>query len=105
MSLPLINLSPAELAEGLDAQAFLLIDVREPSEFETTRIEGALNIPLSVLDHTPLPDPEGKTIVLSCAGGVRSITAYQICQARGETASSHLAGGIKAWIASGLPVV
>jgi rhodanese-related sulfurtransferase len=105
MPSPLIDLSPAELAECLDAQEVLLIDVREPYEFEAAKIDGAINIPLSVLEHTPLPDPEGKTIVLSCAGGVRTVTAYNICQARGDEATRHLAGGLRAWIAAGFNVV
>jgi rhodanese-related sulfurtransferase len=105
MSSPLINMTAAELAECLNANEVLVVDVREPHEFEAARIEGAINLPLSTLSETPLPDADGKTIVLSCAGGVRSVTAYQICTARGEDVDRHLAGGLRAWVAAGLPVI
>jgi rhodanese-related sulfurtransferase len=105
MPSPLINMSPADLAECLNANEVLIVDVRETYEFDDARIEGAINLPLSTLSETPLPDADGKTIVLSCAGGVRSVTAYQICQARGENVDRHLAGGLRAWAAAGLPIV
>jgi rhodanese-related sulfurtransferase len=104
MSSPLINMSPADLAECLNANEVLIVDVREPHEFAAARIEGAINLPLSTLNETPLPDAGDKTIVLSCAGGVRSVTAYEICTNRGESVDRHLAGGLRAWAAAGLPV-
>jgi len=42
--------------------------------------------------------------VFTCASGVRSIKAAEIAQAAGFAYDAHLAGGIKSWKASGLPV-
>jgi rhodanese-related sulfurtransferase len=99
------NLTPQQVKAALDAQQILLIDVREPEEFAAERIEGALNVPLSRLDPKALPDAKGKTVVLQCAGGKRSGMAVERCRAAGELIDAHLAGGLAAWKASGLPTV
>ncbi|EGF89214.1 rhodanese domain-containing protein [Asticcacaulis biprosthecium C19] len=52
-----------------------------------------------------MPDAKGKRVVLQCAGGVRSVRALEACQAAGLDITDHLAGGIKAWHAAGLPIV
>ncbi|MDI7775085.1 rhodanese-like domain-containing protein [Asticcacaulis sp. EMRT-3] len=99
------NLSPAEVKAGLDQGGIVLVDVREPSEHNAERIKGAINVPLSKLDSAKLPDAEGKMLVMQCAGGVRSAKAVGICRKRGLKVDHHLAGGIGAWKASGLPTV
>jgi rhodanese-related sulfurtransferase len=98
------DLMPEEVAEGLAADKILLIDVREPNETVQERIHGALLAPLSKFDPVDLPNPEGRTVVFTCASGIRSIKAAEIAQAAGLAFDAHLAGGIKAWKAAGLPV-
>jgi rhodanese-related sulfurtransferase len=61
-------------------------------------------MPLSQFDPLDLPDPQGRTVVFTCASGIRSIKAAEIAQAAGRAYDAHLAGGIKAWKAAGLPV-
>lgn len=88
------------LADG----SALLVDVREPEEFAAEHIAGAVNAPLSGFSPQNLPDAGGRTVVLQCAGGKRSAMALDHC-AKAETAiDTHLAGGIGAWKAAGLPV-
>ena len=99
------DLTPAEVKAGLDANRILLIDVREPAEFGAERITGALNVPLSSLDPAALPDAGAKTIVLQCAGGKRSAMAVDRCRKAGQAVETHLAGGLAAWKASGLPTI
>jgi len=99
------DLTPAEVKAGLDANQILLIDVREPAEFAADRIEGALNVPLSALNPAALPDAGARTIVLQCAGGKRSATAVDQCRRAGKVIETHLAGGLAAWKAAGLPTV
>ena len=99
------DLTPAEVKAGLDANRILLIDVREPAEFGAERITGALNVPLSSLDPAALPDAGDKTIVLQCAGGKRSAMAVDRCRKAGQLVETHLAGGLAAWKASGLPTI
>jgi len=98
-----VNLTPEEVHAALEGGQTLLIDVREPSEFEAERIEGAINMPLSSFDPSALPTGDGKRLILSCAGGVRSVTALNAAQGAGLDIEEHLAGGLRAWKAAGLP--
>lgn len=99
------DLTPAQVAAGLEADAILLVDVREPAEFAHDRIAGATNIPLSAFDPRTLPDAGARTIVLQCAGGKRSAAAVDQCRRAGAVIETHLAGGLAAWKAAGLPTV
>jgi rhodanese-related sulfurtransferase len=98
------DLMPEEVAEGLAADKILLIDVREPNETASERIRGAVLAPLSQFDPIDLPHPQGRTVVFTCASGIRSVKAAEIAQAAGLAFDAHLAGGIKAWKAAGFPV-
>jgi rhodanese-related sulfurtransferase len=98
------DLTPEEVAAGLTADEMLLIDVREPNETALERIPGAVLMPLSQFDPVDLPDPQGRVVVFTCASGIRSVKAAEIAQAAGRAYDAHLAGGIRAWKAAGLPV-
>ena len=98
------DLTPEQVLAGLNAGKVMLIDVREPREIEAERIAGAIFLPMSVFAPNAIPDPDGKTVVFSCASGIRSVTASQLAQAAGLPYDAHLAGGLKAWKAAGLPV-
>ncbi len=97
------NLTAEEVASGLTAGEIVLVDVREPSETAIERIPGAVLLPLSTFDPTELPDAAGRAVVFSCGSGVRSVKAAEIAQAAGLPHNAHLAGGLKAWKAAGLP--
>ena len=79
----------------------LMVDVREPSEFETEHIPGALLLPLSSFDPEIFPTPPGKTIVLYCAIGKRSAAACKMLLKESHHDVVHLTGGIEAWKAAG----
>ena len=98
------DLTPEQVSAGLKADKIMIVDVREPREIEAERISGAVFLPMSVFDPDEIPDPNGKTVVFSCASGIRSVTASQLAQAAGLPYDAHLAGGLKAWKAAGLPV-
>ena len=98
------DLTPEQVAEGLKAGKIMIVDVREPREIEAERISGAVFLPMSVFDPDEIPNPNGKTVVFSCAKGIRSVMASQLAQAAGLPYDAHLAGGLKAWRAAGLPV-
>jgi rhodanese-related sulfurtransferase len=97
------NLSPEEVARGVRDGTMLLVDVREPNETAVERYPGAVNVPLSMFDPRQIPDPAGKQVVFACRSGKRSITASLAAQGLGFAYNSHLAGGIIAWKAAGLP--
>lgn len=78
---------------------FILIDVREPDEFASSRIPGSVLIPKAhFFDATALDLlPRDKEIILHCRSGVRSAHCLAIMQGAGFMNSRHLGGGILAW--------
>jgi len=96
------NLTPQEVARGLDEGRFLLVDVREPNEVAIERYPDAVVVPLSSFDPTAIPDPQGRQVVFACRSGRRSITASLAAQEQGYPYDAHLAGGILAWKSAGL---
>jgi rhodanese-related sulfurtransferase len=97
------NLTPEQVADGVRAGRMLLVDVREPNETSVESYPDAMIVPLSVFDASDIPDPQGKQVVFACRSGRRSITASVAAQDQGFPYKSHLAGGIIAWKAAGLP--
>ncbi len=99
---PFTLFQPAALQDALAANSVILVDVREPGEFEAVRIDGAVNLPLSCFDPSALPAGE---VVLLCGIGKRSRMAANLCEQAGMSVSGHLEGGISAWMQAGLPVI
>ena len=97
------NLTPAEVARGLAEGRMVLVDVREPNETAAERFPDAVLLPLSAFDPTAIPASAGREIVFACRSGRRSVTASLAAQKRGFAFGSHLAGGMLAWKAAGLP--
>jgi rhodanese-related sulfurtransferase len=97
------DLAPEEVARGIADGTVLLIDVREPSETAVERYPDAVYLPMSQFDPAAIPDPQGRRVVFACRSGNRSSTASLIAQAAGLPYDAHLAGGMKAWKAVGLP--
>jgi rhodanese-related sulfurtransferase len=100
---PVRDLTPDDVARGLAEDRMVLVDVREPNETAVERYPGALIVPLSTFDPGQIPDPLGRQVVFACRSGRRSVTASQAAQAQGLPYDAHLAGGILAWKAAGLP--
>jgi rhodanese-related sulfurtransferase len=103
-SAKVLTLSPAEANELLERGEICLVDVREANEWAQMRIPGAIHAPLSDLPNLVDMLPTGKPIVFYCLVGMRSVRALEISQAKGKPHDTHLAGGIKAWQAAGLPL-
>jgi rhodanese-related sulfurtransferase len=97
------NLTPEQVAAGLTEGRMLLVDVREPNETEVESYPDAVIVPLSCFDPAAIPDPQGRQVVFACRSGKRSVTASLAAQEQGYPYKSHLAGGIIAWKAAGLP--
>jgi rhodanese-related sulfurtransferase len=97
------DLTPEDVARGLAEGRMVLVDVRELNETELERYPGAVIVPLSAFDPAAIPEPEGREVVFACRSGRRSVTASLAAQEQGYPYSSHLAGGILAWKAAGLP--
>jgi rhodanese-related sulfurtransferase len=97
------DLESQDVARGIVEGRMLLVDVREPNETDLERYPEAFLLPLSMFDPHAIPDPAGREVVFACRSGNRSVTASLAAQAAGLPYDAHLAGGIKAWKAAGLP--
>jgi rhodanese-related sulfurtransferase len=97
------NLTPEQVDAGLRAGRMILVDVREPNEINVESYPDAVIVPLSRFNPSAIPDPQGKQVVFACRSGRRSVTASLAAQDQGYPYKSHLAGGILAWKAAGLP--
>jgi sulfur-carrier protein adenylyltransferase/sulfurtransferase len=96
------TITATELKEWQDAgKDFLLVDVREPAEYEIVSIPGAVLIPKGdILNGSALAQlPQDKEIVLHCKSGVRSAEALAALKAAGLGNSVHVQGGVLAWAA------
>ncbi|WP_237452226.1 rhodanese-like domain-containing protein [Qipengyuania algicida] len=101
---PMNELSPGELEQLMAGDKAVVVDVREPGEFASGHITGAINRPLSSFDPSALPRAPGKTVVLVCAGGKRSAMALNKCAKAEAAIDTHLNGGMAAWACANLPV-
>lgn len=81
----------------------LLLDVRSPIEFESERIDGALNVPLDALDARRDEIPDGADLVVVCRTGVRATIAAESL-ARTGCGARVLDGGMQAWRRARLPM-
>ena len=97
------DLTPEDVATGVAEGRYLLVDVREPNEVAVEAYPDAVVVPLSSFDPQDIPDPVGKQVVFACRSGKRSVTASLAAQVKGLPYDKHLAGGLLAWKAAGLP--
>lgn len=94
------NVTSPELAEWLDnADRFkpVLLDVREPWEFQTCHIEGALTIPMNTVPGKLSELNKEQPIICICHHGVRSMQVALFLEEYGFTRISNLTGGVHAW--------
>lgn len=85
---------------------FVLVDVREDSEFQASRIPGAVHIGKGVIERDieeKIPDTS-TAMVLYCGGGYRSALATMTLQQMGYTNVISMDGGFRGWKESGLEV-
>jgi adenylyltransferase/sulfurtransferase len=92
------QLSVTDIKARLDRhEDLLLLDVREPHEWEIVSIEGAKKIPMnSVLEHMGELDT-AREVVVYCHTGIRSAKVIETLQEHGYTKLHNMYGGIRAW--------
>ena len=92
------EISAPELAQALAGSAPpLVVDVREPHEWEIAALEGALLIPLATLPARLAELDPGRPIVTVCHRGARSMRALELLRAAGYSKVRSLKGGVDAW--------
>jgi adenylyltransferase/sulfurtransferase len=79
---------------------FVLVDVREPNEYEINKIPGSVLIPKGeFLNGNALGQlPSDKQVVLHCKSGVRSAEALAVVKGAGYADAVHVGGGVVAWV-------
>ena len=77
----------------------LLIDVREPDEYQAAHIEGSRLIPLKSLPDALDTLPRDREILVHCKSGGRSAKGVQLLLDAGFTDVKNVAGGLDAWLA------
>ncbi|TME63600.1 MAG: molybdopterin-synthase adenylyltransferase MoeB [Chloroflexi bacterium] len=107
-STPQVNEAMAHQHEaGRENQEIVLVDVREKHEWNEGHIPGAVHVPRGYLElqvEEAVPDKD-KTVVLYCAGGVRSLMAGATLQQMGYKNVVSMAGGFGAWKGNGYSFV
>lgn len=93
-----VSVSASDVQRRLEAgEKLVVVDVREPGEFRSGHIPGAISAPLSELSRqAPKVNPEAE-VVLVCASGNRSVTAYHVLKGKGFQKLLNLSGGMSAW--------
>jgi rhodanese-related sulfurtransferase len=102
------ELFPWDLVEAMnDKPGMLLVDIREPYEYDAMHIDGALNVPRGILETAceydfeetvpELADAREREIVLICRSGKRSILAADVMQQMGYRNVKSLKTGMRGW--------
>lgn len=110
------NVTVEEAKKLVETEDVFILDVRTPSEFNSSHIEGATLIPVTNSGESNLsPDqllearidevPKNKKILVYCRSGHRSTSASQILINSGYSQVYNMEGGINAWTGAGYPLV
>jgi rhodanese-related sulfurtransferase len=105
---PLANLeiAPREVEERLArGDKFLFVDVREKWEHETSKIEGAVLIPLREIPQNLPRLAEAGEVVFFCHHGMRSLDAAAWLHSQGIEGARSMSGGIERWATEIDPLV
>lgn len=94
--------SAEQIKTWRDEGSAVIVDVREPNEWDEAHIPGATLIPLSNFDPDAVPDPGDKHLVLHCRSGRRCGLASEKMVAGGYSGViKRMEGGFLAWDAAG----
>ena len=99
----IVEVTPEETRAKQEAGA-ILVDVREPHEWQEGHISGAVHIPLGSLSRRLRELDPSREVIAVCRSGHRSITAAQMLHQAGFSQVRSMAGGMISWMRQGLPV-
>ena len=88
-----------------NGDSFVLVDVREESEWQRGHIAGAVHLGKGILerDLETLDPDQSADLVLYCGGGYRSALAAEAAQKMGYSNVSSMDGGWRGWTTAGYP--
>lgn len=106
---------PWDIAERVSEQDLLILDVREPYEYDAMHIAGSINVPRGILEtaceynyEETLPQvvaARAKEIILVCRSGNRSLFAAEVMQQLGYTRVFSLKTGLRGWADNEYPLI
>ena len=109
------ELFPWDLDETMQQREVMLLDVREPAEYEAMHIAGSINVPRGVLEtaceydyeetQPELVTARDKEIVVVCRSGNRSVFVCDVMQLMGYSNVSSLKTGLRGWADYEQPLV
>ena len=109
------ELFPWDLEERLENEQPLIIDVREPYEFDAMHIENSINVPRGILETAceydyeetipELVEARDKTVIIVCRSGIRSLFVAEVMQQLGYKDVISLRTGLRGWNDSELPLI
>jgi rhodanese-related sulfurtransferase len=93
------EITPEEVKQAAESgHSLILLDVREPWEFQTARIEGAKLIPMGEIPRRAQQELDPREhIVVFCHHGVRSLNVAAWLRQQGFPRAQSMAGGIDQW--------
>jgi rhodanese-related sulfurtransferase len=97
------QITPAELAAWVADKSRaqpLLLDVREPWEFQTCSIAGSLHVPMGEIPARACEIDSDGDVVVICHHGGRSLQVAMFLEKKGFPKVHNLAGGVDAWARS-----
>ena len=100
------EVSPQQVRERIQrGDSVVLLDVREPNEWNMGRLPGAVHVPRGILETSiEARVPRTAQVIIYCAGGNRSALAADTLQQMGYGSVTSMSGGFKDWVGTGGPV-
>lgn len=100
------SLSPEAAVLLINREKAVVVDVSEAADYTAQHVKGAKSVPLAQLQaQLPATVKNKETpVIFVCKSGVRSASAARMARGLGYTKALSLSGGLKSWLASGLPV-
>jgi rhodanese-related sulfurtransferase len=102
----IVSISVDEAKAMLDKGGIIFLDCREPKEYESGHIPGAINIPRGLIEFQisdKIPDKNAEIVVYCKSGGRSSLSTFSLVKMCYKNVKS-MAGGWQAWTKAGFPV-
>ena len=101
------NISIKDAVVLINRHPTFLVDVRNAGEFERSRINNSVNIPLDKLAESidKLKKNSNKTLIIYCQNGFQSAQAVKILNKLGVDSVVSIEGGLEAWRKENLPII
>ena len=100
------SLSPSAAVQLINREKAVVIDVGEPHEFDQGHVVGSKNVPFGQLEAKlpGLVKNQNLPVIMVCPVGARAARAAEAAKKLGFEQAQAIAGGLKAWKETGLPV-